>query len=952
MKKLTGFLLLLFGTVLSLSAQSSGSIVLSLEDELTGEAVAFATVSARPASQRDSTENVVFSLTDDAGKVSLSGLRPGAYILKAELMGYITWRSTVKVGTGRTDLGSIEMKEDVQVLEQAVVTAVGNPIVVKKDTIEFSASSVKTSDSDMLEDQLKKLPGFEVDTDGKITYNGTEINKIMIDGKTFFLDDPQLATKNLPAKIIEKVKVVEKKSDQAEFTGIDDGESETVLDLSVRPGMMNGWFGNVSGGGGLDLIPDSKDARFQGGAMIGRFTESSQISIIANANNTNNRGFNDIAGNMMRTMRSSMGRSTMGWGGGRSGITTSWMGGINANGYALHDNSMELEGNYLYSGSENEVLEKSTKTAFQEDGSSLVTVNDGQSVSRSDGHRFGGEMDWKLGENTSILFRPQASIGYGSFDERSAFSSENTLRGKLNDGENRSYGETFNYSTSGRVLFRQKLGKAGRTLSLNVNYSFSGNDLDGMNRSTTRYYADDVQQSVSEIDQRYRQREDAYSLGGRLSYTEPLGRNFFLEASYRYNYRQNNSEKYTYNRDGNGDYTVTDYDYSTRFANTFVNQTGQLNIMKQEEKYTAQIGFNVQPATTRSVETLLESGRDSTTFYRVLNFAPSARFDYRFSDYSFLRVRYNGWTNQPSITQLQPVRDNSNPLYISLGNPNLLPEFSHNLWTDFRHTDMATYTSVNANLNLSYTMDDIVSANWYDGNGVQYSAPVNSPVGAWSGGARVMVNSPIAKSKFSIMSFTNARFNRGASYSGFGEAGQVEDILDQLTQGITTSLTIRERLQFVYRDDWMEARLGGSAAYTNAWYTIKEQEKPSTWTNSVDADLNLTLPWGLELRSDARHTFYIGYEDGYGESQTVWNAEVAKLLFKKKATLRLKVYDILNQSRGLYRTTTDNYVQDVQNNTLGRYVMLTFTYRFGNFNQGGGPGGPMRHGPGGPMRRM
>ena len=280
-------------------------------------------------------------LTDHEGAAAITKVKKGTYILKAEIMGYKAHEQELTLEKA-VDLGTIRMKEDVEVLDAASVSAVGNPIIVKKDTIEDNASSFKTSDNDMLEDLLKKLPGVEVNSDGSITANGETITKITIDGKTFFLDDPQLATKNLPAKMIEKVKVVERKSEQARFTGIDDGQEEHIIDLSVYKGMMNGWFGNLQGGGGHDL-PDEgyynedhkfmdEGWRYQGAAIVGNFKEDSQISIIANANNTNNRGFNDLAGGMMGGMRGGgggMGRGGMGGFGGGNGITSSWMGGLN-----------------------------------------------------------------------------------------------------------------------------------------------------------------------------------------------------------------------------------------------------------------------------------------------------------------------------------------------------------------------------------------------------------------------------------------------------------------------------------------------------------------------------------------------------------------------------------------------------------------------------------------------
>lgn len=958
-KKLFLLPILLIFSFGSLFAQGGNSVKVKLVDSLSKEPVGFATVYV---SKTGEPEGAYYALTDENGAATIVNVKKGTYFFVAEMMGYKMRKISVNVDSKVIDMGTIKMKEDVTMLDQVVVSAVGNPITVKKDTIEYNAASFKTTDNDMLEELLKKLPGVEIGSDGSITANGQTITKITIDGKTFFLDDPQLATKNIPAKIIQKVKVVEKKSEQAEFTGIDDGNEETIIDLSIMPGMMKGWFGNVTGGGGHDIQNENHDARWQGSTMIGRFTDKTQLSIIGNGNNTNNRGFQDMAGDMMNSMRSSTGRGggMMGgggpgmWGGG-SGITTSWMGGINGNGYVLKNDAMKLGGNYLYSGSDKYVEELSTKNTMVDEVESIETTNDQKSFNNTQGHRAGIEADWKISDKTSILFRPQFNYGSGDYVDSTLFSSTRKFQDdrdavRINDGFSLSTGYNENWRTNGRLLYRQRIGeKKGRTISLNVNYSVSNNNMSGVNKSVTNLYDDyGMLTDSSIIDQQYTNSSENYSVNGRLSYTEPLGKNFYLEGSYRYGYNQTNSEKLTYNQDANGEYTALDTTYSSRYKNTFINQNAQINLMKQEEKYNVQVGFSVQPSSTKSITREFAKGTDKTLAYSVVNFSPSARFDYRFSDYKFIRVNYRGSTDQPSITQLQPVPDNSNPLYISLGNPKLQPEFTHNVWMDFRNTNMETYSSMNANLNLVYTKDDIITASWYDSDGIQYSAPINSSKGTYSARGRFMFNTPFGKSKFSVMSFTNLSVSSSLNYTGTGDVKTIEEIMDDLIVGRTTTLNVGESLNFVYRDDIFEARLGGRASYSTAWYTIKEQEKPDTWTNSVNAEFNATMPWGTEIKTDARYTFYIGFDEAYNKPQLVWNAEISQLLFKKKATIRFKVYDILNQARNVYRTTADNYVQDIQQNTLGQYFMISFTFRFGNFNNmakgmGGGPGrGPGR----------
>ena len=230
----------------ALSAQNH-KITLQLQDATTAEPVGFATVSLTPEKGQ-----AKYTLSDGDGHALLEKVKSGKYTLKAEIMGYKTFQKALELKAD-VNLGIVKLEQDQQVLDAASVSAVGNPVVIKKDTVEYNASSFKISDDNMLVDLLKKLPGIEVSEDGTITSNGETISKITIAGKTFFLDDPQLASQNIPAKLIEKVKVVKKKSEQAEFTGIDDGEEETVIDLSVKRGMMNGLFGNAMVGGGVDL---------------------------------------------------------------------------------------------------------------------------------------------------------------------------------------------------------------------------------------------------------------------------------------------------------------------------------------------------------------------------------------------------------------------------------------------------------------------------------------------------------------------------------------------------------------------------------------------------------------------------------------------------------------------------------------------------------------------------
>ena len=997
---LTAFLVLIGALVSENDAVAQGgvSVKMLLSDASTGEPVGFATVSLTDTT---TSRTYKFGMSTEKGEVQLTGVRNGVFRLKAEMMGYKPYEKILDINGRPVDLGTVRMSQDVEVLEAASVTAVGNQMIVKKDTVEYSAALFKTTDNDMLEELLKKLPGVEVDSDGTITANGETISKIMIDGKEFFLDDPQLASKNIPAKIIDKVKVVEKKSDQAEFTGIDDGEEETVIDLSIKPGMLDGWFGNAMAGGGHDM-PDKgfytqespwykEGWRYQGAMMAGRFSKNSQLSVILNYNNTNNRGFNDVAGSMMQTMRGSrgFGRGTGGWG--RNGITTSWMAGVNG-AFDLLDGDMELNGNYLYSGSNRYVEEESSRITYMDDGSSLIYDNNGYNISNSQGHRFGIRLEHKFTENTSILFEPQFNFGHGSFSEYSDFTTytdpgDGSDRSLTNEGFNENTGYNTNWNMSGFLLFRQRLGKPGRTLSANIYYNFSNNDLDGFNQSYTHNDNPEEGETPEEIvNQRYDQESKSSSISGRIVYTEPLGGDFYLEANYSYSWNRSTSFKNTYdsstndgvengylNYNSQGE-TWNPY-YSNSVVNDYQNHSAGMNFMYQKGKVRAQLGAAFRPTITDN-ETNGEK-YEST----VYNWSPQMMLSYDFNDNSNVRMFYFGRSSQPSTSQLMPVADNSDPRNVSFGNPYLEPYFNHNIRGMFRYTNKDTFTSIHTRVGGAMVQNGITNALWYDDDKVQYSLPLNGPV---SGNAdmRFSVSSPIARSQFSIFSMTNFRYSRSMSYVGRSQMGDAFttmyynetegtmdyetfhrdffehsdpasrclELLDYFQQSNTNSLSFTQRLRFTFRNDLVEIDLGGRTRMSKSWYSVTEYNQSATWNNKIDLSMNWTIPGGINLIADADYNWYNGYSTQQ-EDEFVLNAEISKLLFKDKFTLALKAYDILGQSKNLNVSDESNYHQETVNNTLGRYIILSLTYRFGNFNGNGQHRGPGGHGPMGPPPR-
>lgn len=962
-----------------LFAQNKISAVLT--DASSGEPLEFVTVSLF---QDGKDKPLKYALSDDKGRVTLESVSKGTYTFKAELLGYKAYSTAVKMESKAIDLGTLKMSVDTEQLDAASVSAVGNPMIVKKDTIEFNASSFKTTDNDVLEDLLKKLPGVEVSEDGSVTVNGESISKITIDGKTFFLNDPQLATKNIPAKMVNKLKVIQKKSEQAEFTGIDDGEEETVIDLSVQPGMMKGLFGNVAAGAGYDLPSQDgikSDVRYQGNAFIGRFTDKSQISLILNGNNTNNRGSSNFSGNMMRGMMSGggMGRGQGGWGGG-NGITTSYMGGLNG-AWTLFDDKMNVGGNYLYNASDNDVEESSVKTTYLNDYN-LLYNSSGISNTHSDGHRFGLRLEHKFSENTSILFEPSVNFGTGHYSQSSKDSTyRDDLAGnltKLNDAFTENSGSNRNASASGFLLFRQRLGIPGRTMTAMVNFSLSNNVLDGLNNNGTKSYdGDNVSESL--VNQSFNNDQKSYSVWGNLTYTEPLGNHFYVEANYSYNWSRSSSEKQTYDL-LNG--RELDYNYSNSIINENVRQEIGVNALYQDKRFRAQVGFAAMPTKTYNSTTRYNSADGSYTPQEYSdfrwNFSPQAMMFMDVNDNFNWRLFYRGESSQPSTSQLMPVPDNSDPLNVSFGNPTLTPYFSHNLRGDLRYSNKERYTSFNMRFSGGFTQNPVVNLIWYGANGGQYTMPFNGPTTS-NASVNGFGTIPIGKSSFSINNSLGLSWRKSASYVGTGideYDGQdfygfmeklIADFNDpsfyaaHITENSTRTLSANERLRIRYSGTALEASLGGSTRMNKSWYSISTtKDQTTTWNNQLSA--SLTWNWtatGISLESDFDYNWYNGYSTAQ-PSQCVLNAEISKLLFNNNMTLALRGYDILGQSKNLTVSDSANYHSEAVNNTLGRYVVVSLTWRFGTMGNrrggqrgpggpGGGPGGP---GPGGPPPMM
>ena len=555
------------------------------------------------------------------GSFTLKNVKKGSYLLHITFIGYDPLYQPLQI-TGKknpVNVGKLELSDGAIELGEAVVIGKAPEVTVRNDTVEYNADSYKVTEGSVLDDLLKKMPGVEVDSEGKITVNGKEVKKVMVDGKEFFSDDPKVASKNLPAKMIDKLQVLDKKSDMAQMTGFDDGEEETVINLTVKPGMKQGWFGNAYGGYG------SKD-RYEGNAMVNRFVNNDQITFMGGANNTNNMGFSDLASTMFSGMGGGGGRRG-GFGAG-SGITSSGNAGLNFS-KEFKPDKLTLGGNTRYSHSDNDARSKSDRQNILPGDSSSYDNSEAMSRTKSDNFGVDFRLEWKPDTMTQLIFRPSFSFSHSMNDNFSDATTLDNERDTVNTNKSSNYSESNGYNLNASIDFSRKLNNKGRVFSATLSGGNSDSYSDGMNRSDIVYFNQTDALKNSIIDQRSRYDNKGFNYRAYVSWVEPIGHNNFIQATYSISQRKQEALKNVYNQDADGIYNVLDSAYSQSYRNNFISQRASLSFKSQRAKFNYTIGLNLDPSYSSS-ENFVGDTTLSKITRKVVNLSPMAQFNYMF----------------------------------------------------------------------------------------------------------------------------------------------------------------------------------------------------------------------------------------------------------------------------------------------------------------------------------
>jgi hypothetical protein len=879
------------------------------------------------------------TVTGGEGNFLFRNLKEGAYRVLITHVGYRNISRLVSISPAApgADLGTMDMAPAPLSLDEVVISQERAPVEIKGDTLEFNAGSFSTRPHAQVEDLLKKLPGVEISRDGTIRAQGQEVQRVLVDGKPFFGDDPKVATRNLPADIIDKIQLYDQQSDQSAFSGFDDGNREKTINLVTRKDRRKGTFGQNTLGAGTQN-------RYQGRLSLNRFNDEQQFSLLAMGNNVNQQGFTlqdmfnfgagasggqggNTAGGPGSSSSPGGGGPVMvvpGQGGGNRGanaaggqpdnITEVWAGGAN-----FRDSwgkKLEVNGSYFLNRSDVRTEQHTFRqnvlpdTAFLQDGTN-------QSRTRNLNHRLNLRIDYRLDSLNSFRLMPNLSV------QQSDYTGQNSSRTFTGSGlplnssltDNTSAGDGI-YGTN-TFLYMRRFRRRGRSFSLNLNSVFNGQNSLATNRSENEFYGEEPETPLfRSFNQQSRQQTRRLSHTLTLSYTEPLSLRRSLEVRYWYGQEDNNSRRTVNDFDEqSGRYDRINAPLSNQFDNAFTFQRAGLGIQTRRLKYTYTLGLDVQAAELRA-DNLSGENQLSRRFTNVL---PNALLTYNFTGSRTLRVSYRTRINAPTVTQLQPVADNTNPLNIRLGNPELQPEYLSQVTAIYNAFNSTTFGSVFALLNLSHTNNRIANAVTVGSNGAQITQPVNTD-GNYVASGFLALGRPIRPIKSNLNLTTNLNYSRGVNL-----------VNDQ--PNYAHSLTVGQGLRL--NSNWgehLEISLSSNLNYQRAVYSLQPGQNTSFFFQTLGMDAFYRLPFGMMVTGDFTYTAATGRSAGFNQTVALLNLGLARPLFKsRQGELRFTAYDLLNQNQSIARNVGDTYLEDVRSRLLRRYFLLSLTYNLRQF---------------------
>jgi len=931
MKKLI-LLLCILSSAFVVQAQVNGSVKGKLIDSAAKQPLSEATVSVMLI--KDSSL-ISFSLSDKKGNFEITNLDAGNYLLMISYTGYEIFKKpfSITVEKKTTDLGEMILQKEYKTLAGITVTDLA-PVKVNGDTVSFRADAFKTKPNATTEDLLKKLPGVQVEKDGTVKAMGENVQKILVDGKEFFGNDPKLATKNITADMVDQIQVFDDMSEQSKFTKIDDGSRSKTINIKLKKDKNKGDFGKIAAGAG-------SAGRYEGNLSFNHFRGNQRISLLAAANNTNKQGFSfsDIIssqGGMAQFSKAGLDMGALkgaivgggGFGGGNSGNGTTTSRSIGLNYNDQWSKKIDFRSSYFFSQSDNLLRQSSFRQSYFPNDSTSDANTESESRNRNKSHRFNARWEYAIDSMNSILYTGNLNLqqSNGLYNDTSyTFSNAvNDYLAVTSKTANKNTRDGMNYS--GELLYRKKFRKIGRTLTLGWRNGYNESEAENYSVAPYKFYKSDGS-LYSSRNQNQKGTQDTRANNNTVStsYTEPLGKNKILELNYAFTHNRNISDKETYDYNStSGKYDALNLLQTNYFENTNTSNRIGFNYRLQEKKYNYQLGFGMQFTELGSRSIRADTGRDTTITQNFTNFFPTASFTYSVNKTKNFRFNYRGRTNAPSVTQLQDVPDVSNPIQVKTGNPSLKQEFINNFNINYSTFNIMSFRFFTTNFSVSTTGNKIVNSIDSLNRAVTISRPVNLD-GAYNVSAFSSLGFPIKKLKGSNINLTTIiNYNRDIS-------------MVYKEKSLTHRLLLTQTFGFNYNKNKFDMGVTGGLTYNNARYSLQKNLNTEYFTQTYTADFSYTFKKDIIASTDFDFLINTGRTDGFNQSIPMWNASLSKQFLKNKtAEIKLTVLDILNQNKAITRTIGENYFEDNRTNVIRRYFMISLTYnlnRMANRNQ-------------------
>ena len=865
-----------------------------------------------------------FSLTDGEGVFTLSGVPPGEYILQVTMVGHRTVREGLTVASSDVDAGTINVEVSAIEMDELIVSVDHVPFISRRDTLQYNANAFATRPNATVEELLTRLPGIEVDSDGTIRAQGEEVANVLVDGREFFGSDPTIATRNLPADAVERVEVYDKESDMAEFTGIADGEEERTINLQLREDARRGYFGQVAGGfgGGLqpgaviEAQPDGR-TRYNQSVNINRFSSTTQLAVLGGANNVNEAGFawGDIANFSGGAQALGGGGRGGGLGGGRNdGFTESLALGLNAN----HDFAEDqwIRTSYFYTGLDN--TQERTTLQQQLLGSAVAALQNASADQVTDNttHRLNLNAQYAFSEGHDIRLRGNLNTGSSSM---TSFSTDetSTLDGRIqNSGTSNNVVDGNDLGGSARLTWRKRISEGGRALVAEAWSDIREPELFGELETTTGIANRDGELVFQDIFQEQNRTGRTLSLSQRLSLTQPVGESGILELFGERRAVDEDQDNSVFDI-GTGTPIRNDF-LSNGFERTYSYLRGGFRLNRNTEKNRVVFGLQVQGSNLDGV--ILD--RDETIENGYTHVLPSADVRLQLDDSKTVNFRYRTSTREPSMTQLQPFADNTNPIRTYVGNPNLKPEYSHSFNADYRFFDQFSFVNLFAFLRFTYTKDDIVQSRAIDSRALQTVTPVNIDH-SWSVNGSVTYGRPIRPIGARV------NINYGANYTrGVEILNDARNDSRVWRNTIDVALDNRDKEVF-------DVKAGARVAFNDVQYSLNSALNQGYLDKTIYGNGMLHFGDGWTVTSDLNYRLYDEAVFGAADRNVaLLRASISKTVMDDRVEVSLVGFDLFDQNKGVTYTNGASFIQERRSVSLGRYVMLKMNYRLGSLGRG------------------